>query len=48
MEKEKLVVMAVAAIAEELQIDIKKVRVISFKEVSEDENQTILGGSINE
>lgn len=33
MEKDKIVAMAVAAIAEELKLDIQKVRVLSFKEV---------------
>lgn len=33
MEKEKVIAMAVAVIAEELKTDIKRIRVKSFKEV---------------
>lgn len=33
MEKDEVIAMAVAAIAEELKIDIKRIRVKSFKEV---------------
>ena len=33
MEKEEIVAMAVAAIAEELKTEIHRIRIISFKEV---------------
>ena len=33
MEKDEIIAMAVAAIAEELKTDIKRIRVKSFKEV---------------
>ena len=33
MEKDVIVAMAVAALAEELQTDIKRIRVVSFKEI---------------
>ena len=33
MEKDQIVAMAVAAVAEELNTDIKRIRVVSFKEV---------------
>ena len=35
MEKDEIVAMAVAAIAEELATDVKRVKVISFTEVEE-------------
>ena len=35
MEKEEIAAMAVAAIAEELQTDIKRVRILSFDEIQE-------------
>ncbi len=35
METEKIVAMAVAAVAEELGVDVKRVRVRSFREVPE-------------
>lgn len=33
MEKDEIVAMAIAAIAEELAIDVKRVRIISFREI---------------
>ena len=33
MEKDVIVAMAVAAVAEELNTDIKRIRVVSFKEI---------------
>ena len=33
MEAEKIIAMATACIAEELEVDIRKVRVVSFREV---------------
>lgn len=35
MEKEEIVAMAVAAIAEELGTDVKRVKVVSFIEIEE-------------
>ena len=35
MDKSEIVAMAVAAIAEELDTDVKKVKVISFKEIED-------------
>lgn len=35
MPKEDIIAMAVAAIAEELGTDVKKVKVISFKEIED-------------
>lgn len=35
MPKEEIIAMAVAAIAEELGTDVKRVKVISFKEIYE-------------
>ena len=35
MEKSEIIAMAIAAIAEELGTDVKKVKVISFKEIDE-------------
>ena len=35
MEKDEIIAMAVAAIAEELGTDVKKVKVISFNEIKE-------------
>ena len=39
MEKEGIVAMAVAAIAEELGTDLKKIKVVSFKEVDETQEE---------
>ena len=33
MEKERIIAMVVAAVAEELKTEIKRIRVLSFKEV---------------
>jgi len=33
MEREQIIAMAVAAVSEELKTDIKRIRVLSFKEV---------------
>lgn len=33
MKKNKIVAMAIAAIAEELKVDIQKIRVLSFEEI---------------
>lgn len=35
MEKNEIIAMAVAVIAEELGTDVKRVKVISFKEIAE-------------
>ena len=36
LTKEEIVAMAIASIAEELQTDIKRVKVISFHEITEE------------
>ena len=40
MNKSEIVAMAVAAIAEELGTDVKKVKVISFKEIAETQEES--------
>ena len=39
MDKSEIVAMAVAAIAEELGTDLKKIKVVSFKEVDETQEE---------
>lgn len=40
MPKDEIIAMAVAAIAEELDTDVKKVKVISFKEIDEAQEES--------
>lgn len=42
MEKELIVAMAVAAVAEEMNTEIKKIRVVSFKEIEKSDLEKYL------
>ena len=39
MEKSEIIAMAVAAIAEELGTDVRRVKVVSFKEIDETQEE---------